>query len=155
MFTPFDGDVSRPLGGLADELRAALRGKLDALVNASGVVDFNPPLDGAIKTNAFGPQQLVGLAKDLGNLPFFHTSTCYVAGDRTGQVDEIDPRERPFPKAAESAEARVGLEVSHWDPDREIAECVDLVESARHRAEDAFRHSTFHAAAQTELDTRS
>jgi long-chain acyl-CoA synthetase len=150
--TPIDGDVSRPLGGLSDEVRAQLRGNLDALVNASGVVDFNPPLDEAIKTNAFGPQQLVGLAKDLGDLPFFHTSTCYVAGDRTGQVDEVDPRELPFPKAAKSAEARVGLEVSHWDPDREIAECVDLVESARHRAEDAFRQSQFHAEAKANLE---
>ena len=93
--TILDGDVTRPFGGISEEQRAHLRGSVDVLVNSSGVVDFNPPLDKSLEVNAFGMQNLVALAKDLGNIPFMHTSTCYVAGDRTGQVDEINPLSFP------------------------------------------------------------
>jgi long-chain acyl-CoA synthetase len=139
--TVIPGDVTEPFAGVPLDVRDRMRGTLTAIVNASGVVDFNPPLDYALNVNAFGMQNLVDLARDLGGessdgVPFVHTSTAYVAGGRTGQVDEVDPREHPFPKANE-------LERSHWDPEREIAECVDLVESVRHRSNDAFRQSHF------------
>lgn len=145
--TPIPGDVSEPHAGLSPALLERLRGTITALVNASGVVDFNPPLDESLNVNAFGMQNLVSLARALGDVPFLHTSTCYVAGDRTGQVDEVDPRYFPFPKADE-------LEVSHWDPEREIAECVDLVEHVRHRANDAFRQSAFLDQARRTLTER-
>ncbi|MCB9761480.1 MAG: AMP-binding protein [Alphaproteobacteria bacterium] len=134
--TPIPGDVSEPFAGVPQEVRDQLRGTLTALVNSAGVVSFNPPLDYGLQANAFGMQNLVALARDLGNIPFLHTSTCYVAGDRTGQVDELDPRTFPFPRADE-------LPVEHWDPAREIAECVDLVEHVRHRSDDAFRQTDF------------
>lgn len=134
--TPIPGDVSQPNCGIPQEILGELRGTLSALINASGVVDFDPPLDESLNVNAFGMQNLVSLARTLGDLPFLHTSTCYVAGDRTGQVEEVDPLSFPFPKADT-------LAVEHWDPEREIAECVDLVEHVRHRANDAFRQSHF------------
>ena len=123
-----------------------------AIVNASGVVDFNPPLDYALNVNAFGMQNLVDLARDLAGddslgVPFLHTSTAYVAGGRTGEVSEVDPRAYPFPRANE-------LERSHWDPEREIAECVDLVESVRHRSSDAFRQSAFLDQAKKNLTAK-
>ena len=80
-------------------------------------------------------------------LAFVHTSTCYVAGDRTGEVREIDPLSSPFPRAEE-------LDRSHWDPEREIAECVDLVENVRHRSNDAFRQSAFLDTAKKNLKDR-
>jgi len=156
--TPIPGEVSEPFAGVPDFLRDQLRGQTDALVNAAGVVDFNPPLDDALKVNAFGMQNLVALARDLDpqgqGIPFLHTSTCYVAGDRTGQVDEVDPREFPFPKAdvpaaraakeaGEARNVRERLDPVHWDPENEIAECVDTVDDVRRRAEDAFRQSAF------------
>ena len=139
--TVIPGDVTEPFGGIPVDERDKMRGRLTAIVNASGVVDFNPPLDYALNVNAFGMQNLVDLARDLDveggtGVPFLHTSTAYVAGDRTGQVDEVEPRDHPFPRAAE-------LERSHWDPEREISECVDLIESVRHRSNDAFRQSHF------------
>ena len=139
--TPIPGDVTRPFAGVPDEVRDRLRGKLHALVNASGVVDFNPPLDHALEVNAFGMQNLVALVRDLTPegapaLSTLHTSTCYVAGDRTGQVDEVNPLDHPFPRCGE-------LERSHWDPAREISECVDLIDNVRHRSADAFRQSAF------------
>ena len=96
-------------------------------MNVAGVVDFNPPLDEAIAANAFGAQNVVALARALGpNTAILHTSTCYVAGTREGPVYEEDPRVHPFPRSNE-----LGAEL--WDPDREIAECLDLVAQAEHR----------------------
>jgi long-chain acyl-CoA synthetase len=133
---PVAGDVVQPFCGLDPLLRESLRGAAHAVVNVAGVVDFDPPLDEALEVNAFGVQNLVALARDLGDVPLLHTSTCYVAGSRTGFVEEVDPYEYPFPRANE-------LERAHWDPDREIAECLDVIEQARHRASDAFRQSHF------------
>ncbi len=145
--TPIPGDVSQAFCGLAQELRDELRGSVDVVVNAAGVVDFDPPLDEALQVNAFGVQNLVGLARDLGDVPLLHTSTCFVAGNRTGNVEEVDPREHPFPRADE-------LEQEHWDPDREIAESLDVIKQARQRADDAFRQSHFLDQAKKNLRSR-
>lgn len=142
--TPIAGDVSLPLCGTTPNLRDAIRGRIAAVVNVAGVVDFAPPLDEALEVNAFGVQNLVALSRDLGDCPVLHTSTCFTAGSRTGPIEELDPREIPFPRAGE-------LEVSDWDPDREIAECMDVIEQARHRAGDAFRQSRFLDEAKSNL----
>lgn len=144
---PVAGDVVQPFCGIDAGLRDELRGAVDVVVNASGVVDFDPPLDEALEVNAFGVQNLVALARDLGGVPLLHTSTCFVAGSRTGYIEEVDPREHPFPRAGE-------LERAHWDPDREIAECLDVIEQARHRSTDAFRQSRFLDEAKKNLASR-
>lgn len=146
--TPIAGDVSEDFAGVNQEVRDQIRGKVHVLVNVAGVVDFTPPLDYALNANAFGMQNLIALCQDLGEqCRMMHTSTCYVAGDRTGQVDEVDPKTYPFPKADV-------LEPSHWDPAREIAECVDMVEHVRHRANDAFRQSEFLDQAKSNLERK-
>ncbi len=148
---PIDGDMARPLCGLEPSLLGELRGTIDAVVNVAGVVDFNPPLDHALDANAFGAQNLVDLARALGvgeaKVPVLHTSTCYVAGSRKGPILEEDPRVRPFPRADE-------LGAALWDPDREIAECLDLVAQSKQRCEDAFRQSELATAARKNLDSR-
>jgi long-chain acyl-CoA synthetase len=139
-----EGDIIQPFCGIAAPLRDELRGKVDVLVNASGVVDFQPPLDVALEVNAFGVRSLVELATDMGKIPILHTSTCYVAGRNTGIVEERHPLEHPFPYAGE-------LERAHWDPEREIAECLDIIEQAKGRANDAFRQSAFLDQAKANL----
>ncbi len=145
--TPIGGDMGQPLCGIAPELVRELAGRIDAVVNVAGIVDFNPPLDEALDANAFGVQNLVALARALGGVPVFHTSTCYVSGTREGLVREEDPRTVPFPRAGE-------LGVDLWDPEREIAECLDLVAQARQRCEDAFRQSDFAERAHKNLLSR-
>jgi len=146
--TPIFGDIAQPLCGLDAPLRDELRGQIDAVVNVAGVVDFDPPLDEALEVNAFGCQNLVLLARDLGDCPILHTSTCFTAGSRTGPIDERDPREIPFPRMGE-------LDPRDFSPEREIAECMDLIEQARHRASDAFRQSHFQDQAKTNLRDRN
>ena len=134
---PVDGDVGQPNCGIDAALLGQIKGTIDAVVNVAGVVDFNPPLDEAIETNAFGAQNLVALSKALGNAPLMHTSTCYVVGNRDGLILEEMPGERfPFPRAEE-----LGRDL--WSPDGEIADCLDLIAQAKSRCEDAFRQSEF------------
>ena len=142
--TPIDGDVTKEFAGISDEVRDSIRGQIDILVNSAGIVDFNPPLDKSLDANAFGMQNLVSLAKDLGDIKVIHTSTCYVAGDRTGQVDEVPPLTFPFPKVDD-------LDIKHWSADQEIKECMDMVTHAKRRAKDAFRQSEFLAVAKDNL----
>lgn len=144
---PIDGDMGREHCGVSAEVIRELKGTIDAVVNVAGVVDFNPPLDEALDANAFGSQNLVALARALGDAPLFHTSTCYVCGDREGAIDETDPVQAPFPRCAE-----LGVDV--WDPDREIAECLELIAQAKHRAQDAFRVSEFTEQAKANLERR-
>ncbi|HEX7602783.1 MAG TPA: AMP-binding protein [Polyangiaceae bacterium] len=159
---PIDGDVGRPLCGIDPKRIAELRGTLHAVVNVAGVVDFNPPLDEALDANAFGSQNLVALAKAIGphpgtksrygakgdaGCPLFHTSTCYVAGFRKGPIFEEDPFGHPFPRCDE-----LGKEL--WDPEREIADCLDLIAQANHRCDDAFRQSEFREKAKANLVRR-
>ena len=146
--TPIFGDVAKPLCGIDAPLRDEMRAQIDAVVNVAGVVDFDPPLDEALEVNAFGCQNLVALARDLGDCPVLHTSTCFTAGSRTGPIDERDPREVPFPRMGE-------LDPKDFSPEREIAECLDLIEQARHRASDAFRQSHFLDQAKTNLRERN
>jgi long-chain acyl-CoA synthetase len=155
--TPIAGDVVEPLLGQGERV-AALRGEIAAVVNVAGVVDFNPPLDEALDVNAFGVNNLVALARALG-ASVLHTSTCYVAGYRAGLIEEVDPREVPFPRSTGetwygAANPSRTLERSHWDPQREIEECLDLVKQARHRCDDAFRQSAFLDEAKESLEAR-
>jgi long-chain acyl-CoA synthetase len=142
---PIDGDVSLPSCGIDT---TELKGTIDAVINVAGVVDFNPPLDEALDTNAFGAQNLVALAKGLGNAPLMHTSTCYVVGNREGLILEETPGERyPFPRADE-----LGRDL--WNPEREIADCLDLIAQAKSRCEDGFRQSEFLERATKNLERR-
>jgi long-chain acyl-CoA synthetase len=70
-----------------------------------------------------------------------------VCGDREGFVPEVDPMDRPFPRVMD-----LGPEA--WDPNREIAECLELIAQAKHRAEDAFRVSEFTETAKKSLEKR-
>jgi len=134
--TPIAGDISLPFCGLDADLRARLTGRLAAIVNVAGIVDFDPPLDEALCVNSVGCQNLVQLARDLGGAAILHTSTCFTAGSRTGRIAERDPREIPFPYVGQ-------LSPSTWDPEREIAECQALIELTKKRVEDpAWRDRT-------------
>lgn len=161
--TPLPGDVALPKLGFSDEILGGMGG-IDAVVNVAGVVDFDPPLDEALDVNAFGVNNLIELARHL-DAPIMHTSTCYVAGYRTGLIAEVDPREVPFPRAEGAPGARLiakpegipvdrKLERSHWDPQNEIRECLDVIKHTRHRCEDQFRQSLFLDEAKKNLKRR-
>ncbi len=162
--TPVAGDMELARVGFDEGLIASLAGSVAAVINVAGVVDFNPPLDEALAANAFGVNNLIDLARAL-DAPVMHTSTCYVAGYRTGRIEEAEPRSVPFPRAegapgerliAPPEELKVDrrLDRSHWDPQNEIRECLNVIEHVRLRCEDAFRQSLFLDEAKNNLTTR-
>ncbi|MHC4996577.1 MAG: SDR family oxidoreductase, partial [Planctomycetota bacterium] len=103
--SPVPGDIVQPRLGFEAGLVDELADTIDAVVNVAGVVDFNPPLDDALQVNAFGVNNLIDRARAL-DAPVLHTSTCYVAGYRTGLIEEVDPRVVPFPRAEGAPGAR-------------------------------------------------
>jgi long-chain acyl-CoA synthetase len=117
------GDVGRPLLGIAPDERARLQGRVAAIVNVAGIVDFDPPLDQALEVNAQGVCHIVALARELGAVPVLHTSTCFVAGERQGVVEEVDPRQEPFARGVS------GGQHSGWSLDGELQTCLRLVEA--------------------------
>ncbi|MDP2344297.1 MAG: AMP-binding protein [Deltaproteobacteria bacterium] len=156
--TPIPGDVVEELGGVKGEwLTKLVAEKIDLLVNVAGVVSFDPPLDEGMQVNVVGVKNLLNLARALkgpsasGGLcavgdavPMVHTSTCYVAGCRTGTIFERDPREWPFPRCDV-------LDKSTWDPERELKEGMDIAAHLRTRVNDADLQSQFLDRARTRL----
>jgi long-chain acyl-CoA synthetase len=145
---PLDLDVSKPYCGLTRAQLDAFRGTVAAVVNVAGVVDFDPPLDEAMLTNARGVENLVALARELGDVPILHTSTCYVAGYRRGRIPEDDPRVHPYPRFGD-----VPGEVQ-WDPTREIAEGLDVAASIKRHADDRFRAASYQEQARKNLEKK-
>jgi long-chain acyl-CoA synthetase len=82
------GDLTLPHIGIADEEYAELTRRITAVVNSAATVTFDEQLDMAIELNALGPSRLLAFAKDCGNVPMLHVSTCYVSGVRSGVVVE-------------------------------------------------------------------
>jgi long-chain acyl-CoA synthetase len=173
--TPIPGDVVEKLGGIPPDVLAHLRSVgIDAVLNVAGVVSFDPPLDEGLRVNAVGVQNLLELCRELAvrpapattgaptntpmpapevkpadAVPLLHTSTCFVAGGRTGTIWEDDPRIIPFPKAAHDDVP--GLDPSHWDPMRELEEGMAIAKHLRGRAVDAQMESQFLDRAKAKL----
>ncbi|MCC7292023.1 MAG: AMP-binding protein [Phycisphaerales bacterium] len=82
------GDLTRERFGLAVDEYQALADRVDVVVNSAATVTFDERLDLALELNTFGPQRLLAFARDAGNVPFLHVSTCYVCGIRRDVVVE-------------------------------------------------------------------
>ena len=82
------GDLTKTKLGLDDGAYQRLTEKISLIVNSAATVTFDERLDWAIELNTLGPQKLLALARDCGNIPFQHVSTCYVCGTRTGTIIE-------------------------------------------------------------------
>ncbi|MFZ9886425.1 MAG: AMP-binding protein [Myxococcota bacterium] len=156
--TPIVGDVTRPRAGIDEATLERLRHEgVDAVLNVAGVVSFTPPIDEAFEVNALGVLHLVELCKELAGgasgveaaaaVPLLHTSTCYVAGHRIGEVPEEDPRLWPFPRCDR-------LDRSHWDPRRELDEGLQIAAQVRARLDDAQLQSHFEDTARQKLRER-
>lgn len=83
-----DGDLTRARFGLSESEYKALADRIDLVVNSAATVTFDEQVDLAVELNTLGPKRLLDFARDCGNAPFMHVSTCYVCGVRTGEVVE-------------------------------------------------------------------
>src|SRR6185312_1939611 len=79
-----DGDITEPNLGLSEEEAERVAKDIDVLINSSGRVTFNPPLESAMRTNVEGTKNVIAFAKRMRRPALIHTSTCFVAGNRSG-----------------------------------------------------------------------
>src|SRR5262249_44421349 len=92
------GDIGEPNFGYTQEFASQLAADIDVIINSSGNVTFNPPLESALRTNVIGARNVIDFAKLMKRPAIVHVSTCFVAGNRSGSVWESDPVVGYFPR---------------------------------------------------------
>src|SRR3954453_12092239 len=60
-----DGDITEPNLGMSDAQAAAVAGDIDVVVNSSGKVTFNPPLESALRTNVEGTRNVIAFVRRM------------------------------------------------------------------------------------------
>jgi len=83
-----EGDLSRADLGMDPDVRRRLAGRLDLVINSSGLTDFNPDLREALSGNVAGPMHLLEFIRSSDHAALLHLSTCYVVGKKDGRVRE-------------------------------------------------------------------
>jgi long-chain acyl-CoA synthetase len=137
------GDIGRPLCNFTEEQIAQTQ--VDVIINSAGLVSFAPSLESALRINAMGAKNVLELARKL-KAKLVHVSTCYVAGQREGDVWEDEPIVGYFPRS--SAIARDWgnedeLIDRDFDPLAEIADCQKIIDQVRDQANDRQHISVF------------
>jgi len=125
-----DGDITETDLGMADEEAARVAGDIDVVINSSGKVTFNPPLESALRTNVQGIKNVLAFVKRMRRPAMIHTSTCFVAGNRSGEIWESEPIDGYFPRWRE-------LPATRFDVEQEIADCARIAAEVRAQADDA------------------
>ncbi len=82
------GDLGQDHFGLDTAAYATLCRGVDRVVANAATVTFDERLDRALTLNTHGARRTLELARDAGNVPLLHVSTCYVSGRRQGPVAE-------------------------------------------------------------------
>jgi long-chain acyl-CoA synthetase len=141
------GDIGRPFCNFTDETFAEIEaaGGVDVIINSAGLVSFAPSLESALRINAMGAKNVLDVARRL-KARLVHVSTCYVAGQREGDVWEDEPIVGYFPRSSSITR--------DWDNDdelldrdfdaaAEIADCQKIIDQARERSNDRQHISQF------------
>lgn len=142
-----EGDIGLPGLGIEPQTFAKLCGKVDVLVNSSGLVDFNPPLEEALFVNAIGIRNVVDAA-EAWDCPLLHVSTCYVAGNRGGTVFEDPEVQGFFPYHKD-------MQGVTFDPQRELIEGQQLADMVREEARHQEQLSAFTHEARKQLQNEA
>jgi long-chain acyl-CoA synthetase len=139
---PVDGDVSKPLLNFEEELLARLS-PLGAILNCAGLVSFDPTLETGLRINTLGVRNVVDVARRTG-AAVIHVSTCFVAGNRDGDIWEDEPVLGYFPRKGELRDEDFSLET-------EIADCERVIAQTKERADDHAHLSLFRDRAAQRL----
>jgi long-chain acyl-CoA synthetase len=115
--TVWSGDISLPGCGLEPLTLESLGGRVGAIINCAGLVEFFPPLDRAFASNVDGVENVVALARQI-RARLVHVSTCYVCGEADGLIEETEPILGYYPH-------RRGLDDQSFRAQEEISYCRD------------------------------
>src|SRR5262245_19512759 len=138
------GDITHDNLGYTEEQAQKIADDIDLVLNSSGNVSFNPPLETAMKTNVTGTKNLLAFVKRMKRPAFVHTSTCFVAGNRTGQIWEDDPVIGYFPRREELKDVTFSV-------DQELKDSERLTRNIVEEAEDATLNAEFRLVARKRL----
>jgi long-chain acyl-CoA synthetase len=150
---PLAGDVARPMLNFTDGDFERI-GKLDAIINCAGVVSFDPPLETALRINVYGVQNVIAVARRTG-AAVVHVSTCFVAGERDGEIWEDEQVAGYFPRrntvmsdhgdrgVLSNKGKRGPLRDEDFSVEAEVADCQRLIDQIRARADDRASVSHF------------
>jgi long-chain acyl-CoA synthetase len=140
-----DGDITEPNLGLSEEMAEAVAKNTDVLINSSGRVTFNPPLESALRTNVEGTKNVIAFAKRMKRPALIHTSTCFVAGNRSGDVWEDETLDGYFPRQKDLAGTVFSVEQEMTDSAlgaariRQLADDAQVLATLRRQARDRLR----------------
>jgi long-chain acyl-CoA synthetase len=138
------GDITQSNLGYSEQEAEKIAGDIDLVLNSSGNVSFNPPLETALKTNVTGTKNLIAFVKRMKRPALVHTSTCFVAGNKSGQVWEDEPVIGYFPRREELQDVRFSV-------DQEIVDCDRLIRGVVEEATDATLNAEFRITARKRL----
>jgi len=144
--TAIAGDIGRPLCNFSDEQFAqfAAEGGIDVIINSAGLVSFMPSLESALRINAMGAKNVLEVARKA-NTRLVHVSTCYVCGEREGEIWEDEPVLGYFPRHDE-------LRDRDFDAAAECVDCQRIIDETRERANDRQHISMFRERAAEALE---
>ena len=125
-----DGDITEENLGMGEEFAAQVAADISVVINSSGRVTFNPPLESALRTNVQGTKNVLAFVKRMKRPALIHTSTCFVAGNRSGNVWESEKLDGYFPRREELSGTRFSVE-------QEIADSARIAAEVRAQADDA------------------
>jgi long-chain acyl-CoA synthetase len=140
-----DGDITEPNLGLSEAAAEKVAKDIDVLINSSGRVTFNPPLESALRTNVEGTKNVIAFAKRMKRPALIHTSTCFVAGNRSGEVWEDEKLDGYFPRHGElpgtvfSVEQEMADNAAGAARIRELADDAQVLARLRQQARERLR----------------
>src|SRR3569833_1933372 len=105
-----DGAISVESLGRSEEEAEKVAKDIDVLIYSSGRVTFNPPLEAALRTNVEGTKNVLAFAKRMKRPALIHTSTCFVAGNRSGEGWEDEELDGYFPRHHDLPGTRFSVE---------------------------------------------
>ena len=136
------GDITKPMCGLKSGEITRLSKRIDAVVHFAGLTDFDPDPRMAMNINVFGALNLADLTAKLKKAKFLHCSTCFVAGNVSGNISEefvagVSPNGSRFDPIAETAavmETMDAVDSDYTDASHKNAKIARL-DAVRERAQ--------------------
>lgn len=86
--TVIDGDVTQKNLGIDPRTAQTLYQDIDLVIHLAGLVDFSPSIKTALNINVLGTLHAAEFTAACDHAVFSHISTCYVAGNQSGEIPE-------------------------------------------------------------------
>lgn len=89
------GDIAQQNLGINPEISKKLLEEIDLVIHLAGLVEFSPDLQAALDINVLGTLHVAEFVATCKKAVLAHISTCYVAGNQSGQIPEHILKEAP------------------------------------------------------------